>query len=242
MLILRGTARVELRQHERAADDFARAIQLKVGDAMVWYRRALVGLGTEDSDADRHTRIRLLSLILARHPRDPRLWLERADIYGSLRRWREVVADCTRALQQSQTLTAAWIGRADARAELGHWAAAAADYAQVCRSGSAQRGSGTNGRMCFSSPATTRATGRSVPTCWPGLAPGPARIGLSGRWRRPAPACWSRTQFLIKGSCWCWRRRAWNSSRSTSDPTGTRSRPSRWPTTGRVSMIGGCDG
>src|SRR5262249_38362193 len=134
----RGGIFFDLGERERAAADFARAIDQGAGDPMVWYRRALVGIGTADTDADRRLRTRLLGRVLARKPEDPEPWIERAQLFLGLGQWRKATTDFTEAIERAPDAAEPWVGRGRCRAQLGQWDQATADFARAIELGTGE--------------------------------------------------------------------------------------------------------
>ena len=129
--IERGSIYAELGQLDRAGADFARATDLGPGDAMVWYRRAVAGLGSNQTDGHLRLRATLLGRVLARKPNDPEPWLERGKVYAQLSQWEKAVTDCGKAIERDPGSSEPWVERARAYAQLGRWRNAAADFARV---------------------------------------------------------------------------------------------------------------
>src|SRR5262249_54449584 len=107
------------------------------GDAIVWYRRAVTGLGQSDPEAFSQFRARLLAKAAARNPRDAEPWIERGRVAVELRQWERAAGEFGKAIARASDNPDPWVARGRVLAELGRWTPAAADLARAIDLGAA---------------------------------------------------------------------------------------------------------
>jgi tetratricopeptide (TPR) repeat protein len=132
----RGTVYLrDLHDHDKAIQDFDRAIQLDPNRTSAWLGRALVHLERKEWQAA----IQDYTQVLQREPEKAKtpelaiIWYQRGFAHARLGQRKEAVADHSRALALDSNLADAWIDRAGAYRELREYEKAVADYTQAIK-------------------------------------------------------------------------------------------------------------
>jgi WD40 repeat protein/tetratricopeptide (TPR) repeat protein/serine/threonine protein kinase len=131
-------AYVQLKQWDRAAGEFTRAIRRKPRDGQLRSERArvYVRLGKYKQAIADFTRALELSFRARRptqesRPEEADLWVARARAFGRAGSWDKAVSDLTRAIRLKPNDPEIWIRRGRVQYQQRKWEAAASDFAQA---------------------------------------------------------------------------------------------------------------
>jgi tetratricopeptide (TPR) repeat protein len=123
----RGAAHEHLGQHQLAADDYGKAIRLRLDDPVPWKGRgtAYSALGNYRDAIDDFTQVALLK------PNDATAYLERGFAFGQLGEFPRAVEDCDRVIKLDPKNARAFMLRGAAYARLGFYEKSVSDFDQA---------------------------------------------------------------------------------------------------------------